>query len=434
MKFLLIAINFVFLFFCFTNSYSDEVRLNDIIPSTDLTVLIETGYAWGLTQINDGITEDISPYNGFISSQTEGKITLELIDEYDLSKFLLWNDVNVSEEGIRQFRLEFYNKSDTIISESQTFTANSQLNANEFVFDNIVIGVKKVNLVILTANHQIEIRELEFIGEKHCSCIVDSDSDGVIDQWDKCPNTPISSVVSSDGCHTIKGDISSNGKIDIEDSIRILQLLTYDNPSSGINYFNNFDNSDILSSFIYKENSSSCDLKGVQDGGVVMYCPDNKDNVIYLEKLKIENYNNIHIEVDVYSWDWNDGAPRIGIDFDASGSYKLNAWGPSEGYAFYFSDPHDDFQGNLCSNNDTCPSITKSLGAILDIVNVGTSKDKTYHLSIDMDNTGITFKVETDGNIVALMTSDDVSYRTGHIGLHCSEGWCRFDNLKITLD
>jgi len=205
-------------------------------------------------------------------------------------------------------------------------------------------------------------------------------------------------------------------------------------PSSGINYLNNFDNSDILSSFIYKETSSSCDLKGLQDGGVVMYCPDNEDNVLYLEKFIIENYNNIHIEVDVYSWDWNDGAPRIGIDFDTSGSYQLNHWGPNEGYAFYFSDPLDELQGNLCSKNDTCPSITKSLESIIDIADVGTSKDKTYHLSIDMDNSGITFKVETDDNIVALMESDDTSYRTGHIGLHCSEGWCRFDNLKISLD
>ena len=226
MKFLLIVVNFVFLFFCFTNSYSDEIKLNDIIPSTDLTVLIETGYTWGLTQINDGITEDLSPYNGFVSSQTEGTITLELVDEYDLSKFLLWNDVNVSKEGIRQFRLEFYNKLDTIISESQTFTANSQLNANEFVFDNIVIGVKKVNLIILAASHQIEIRELEFIGEKHCSCIVDSDSDGVIDQWDKCPNTNSKSVILSNGCSVNIGDINLNGKLDIVDSINILQSLT----------------------------------------------------------------------------------------------------------------------------------------------------------------------------------------------------------------
>ena len=228
MKILLIVINFVFLSFCLTNSYCDEIKLNDIIPRTSLTVLIETGHAWSITQINDGTTEDLSPYNGFVSSHTEGSITLELVDEYDLTTFLLWNDVNVSKEGVRQFRLEFYDKSDTIISESQIYTANSQINANEFVFDNIVKGVKKVNLIILTASHQIEIRELEFIGEKHCSCIVDSDDDGIIDQWDKCPNTENNSVVLSNGCSANLGDINANGKLDIGDSIKILKVLTTD--------------------------------------------------------------------------------------------------------------------------------------------------------------------------------------------------------------
>jgi len=226
MKFILSAINFLFLLFCFTNVYCDDIKMNDIKASTTLPVLTATGHTFSVSQITDGITSDASPFNGFSSPNTEGTITLEFGEKFDLISFHLWNDVNVNNEGIRKFRLDFFDESDTLISESQTYTAKSQLSANDFIFNSIILGVKKVNLIIITSSIQIEIRELEFKGEKYCSCIVDSDKDGVIDQWDNCPNTPKNSPVLSDGCHIIKGDVSNNGKLDIEDSIKILQSLT----------------------------------------------------------------------------------------------------------------------------------------------------------------------------------------------------------------
>jgi len=76
-------------------------------------------------------------------------------------------------------------------------------------------------------NDFIGIIYLKYADQSSC---FDSDKDGVIDQWDYCPETPINSAVNSDGCHIIKGDLSNNGKVDIEDSIKILQLLTFDEP------------------------------------------------------------------------------------------------------------------------------------------------------------------------------------------------------------
>jgi len=58
-----------------------------------------------------------------------------------------------------------------------------------------------------------------------CDC-TDSDGDGVIDQWDKCPNTPLESITTSSGCPAVLGDISKNDKLGIEDSINILQTLS----------------------------------------------------------------------------------------------------------------------------------------------------------------------------------------------------------------
>ena len=54
----------------------------------------------------------------------------------------------------------------------------------------------------------------------------DSDNDGVVDQWDSCPNTPLGSIITSFGCPVVLGDISKNDKLGIEDSILILQTLS----------------------------------------------------------------------------------------------------------------------------------------------------------------------------------------------------------------
>ena len=58
--------------------------------------------------------------------------------------------------------------------------------------------------------------------------IKDSDSDGVIDDWDNCPNTPADSWVNSTGCPItpeIRGDFNCNGILDIGDVTKLTYYL-----------------------------------------------------------------------------------------------------------------------------------------------------------------------------------------------------------------
>ena len=70
--------------------------------------------------------------------------------------------------------------------------------------------------------------------------VVDSDSDGVIDQWDHCPNTPINSYVNRKGCPandnsvvsgkiSIKGQPLTQGTATLLQSGEIFQKSTFDN-------------------------------------------------------------------------------------------------------------------------------------------------------------------------------------------------------------
>jgi len=58
--------------------------------------------------------------------------------------------------------------------------------------------------------------------------INDSDNDGVIDQWDKCPDTPAKSYVNNNGCHAndksaISGRILNKGKPLTQGSVMLIQ-------------------------------------------------------------------------------------------------------------------------------------------------------------------------------------------------------------------
>jgi len=80
-----------------------------------------------------------------------------------------------------------------------------------------------------------------YIVESECP-IDDSDNDGVPNQWDKCPDTPADSYVDKNGCpatglytqaqldqavkaEQLKWDANGDGKIGLEDIIRMLQVL-----------------------------------------------------------------------------------------------------------------------------------------------------------------------------------------------------------------
>jgi hypothetical protein len=148
----------------------------DIIPSTTLPILDLGGgpaYDFNINKLNDGITEPFYTqefgYNGFASSEPKGTITFDFVKEFDLSSFILWNDVNVQQEGIKNFHLDFFDKSNNLISSSTNLVAPlGQIASEEYTFGKVIPAVSRVNLVVSdsydTTFNRIEIREVEFTG------------------------------------------------------------------------------------------------------------------------------------------------------------------------------------------------------------------------------------------------------------------------------
>lgn len=139
---------------------------SDIIASTPLQGVSP----WSIDQINDGIavTGDGSPFNGFVSDAMSGTITLDLVGNFDINGFVLSNDVNVLVEGVKDFRLDFYDSANVLISNSSILTAPlGQASPQTYSFDT-VRNVSRVDLVVLNCYpdtlNRIEIREVSFLG------------------------------------------------------------------------------------------------------------------------------------------------------------------------------------------------------------------------------------------------------------------------------
>lgn len=136
---------------------------SQISPSTSLSV----DHPYELAQLADGITTDGYPYNGFASWDSSGTITLDLDNAYDLDGFILWNDVNVTGEGIAHFRLDFFGVGNSLLGSAGVFLAPQyQVEPETFGFGPIH-GVRRVDLVVIDSNqgpafNRIEIRELGF--------------------------------------------------------------------------------------------------------------------------------------------------------------------------------------------------------------------------------------------------------------------------------
>ena len=153
-------------------AHAASISGTDIIPSTTLPTLTVGDLTFPIDQIADGITSDAFPFNGFASSAATGTITLDLVGEFNLNSFILWNDINVFAEGIQDFRLDFFNSADGLIPVgfSTNFVAPSgQSEAEEYVFNETVSGVSRVDLVVLSSipggfAERIEIREVAFTG------------------------------------------------------------------------------------------------------------------------------------------------------------------------------------------------------------------------------------------------------------------------------
>lgn len=143
-------------------AHGATIATSQITPSTALGQYLY----FSIDQIADGITSDASPFNGYASGfgVTSGRITLTLDQSYDLDSFVLWNDINVSNEGVRTFKLEFVDAGGFSLGSTSTLAAVSALAPQTYNFASTIGGVKTVYLDVLTSSLQIEIREVEFNG------------------------------------------------------------------------------------------------------------------------------------------------------------------------------------------------------------------------------------------------------------------------------
>ncbi|BAZ29506.1 hypothetical protein NIES4074_19530 [Cylindrospermum sp. NIES-4074] len=143
------------------------VTESQIIPSTNLQY-IPYYPQFTIDKIVDGNTSNL---NGFASLSSTGTITLDLVGDFNLDSFLLWNDVNVQSEGIKDFRLDFFDNLNNLIplSFSSTYVAPlGQLSPQEYFFNQTIQNVSRVDLVVLSSQpytfNRIEIREVAFTG------------------------------------------------------------------------------------------------------------------------------------------------------------------------------------------------------------------------------------------------------------------------------
>lgn len=154
-------------------SAASAVPINGPAQITPSTTLASSGAGYTINQIADGITSDASPFNGFAAVPGQvGTIRLDLDAVYDLTSFVLWNDINVFAEGVSTFRLEFFDAANVSLGVTPVLTAaTSVVAAQTFSLGSGVAGVKRVDLIVLTLNPssccgpRLEIREVAFNGD-----------------------------------------------------------------------------------------------------------------------------------------------------------------------------------------------------------------------------------------------------------------------------
>lgn len=145
-------------------AHAADIRTTQITPSTTLPFFTFSSQQFTIDQIADGITGD-SPFNGFAANGIgAGRITLTLDAAYDLDSFTLWNDINVSNEGVRSFTLSFEGLSGNALGSTGALSAVSQFAPQLYSFAGTVSGVKTVQIDVLASSLQIEIREVAFNG------------------------------------------------------------------------------------------------------------------------------------------------------------------------------------------------------------------------------------------------------------------------------
>ena len=148
-----------------SDTFAQDIPHEQISASTDLVEL----NAFKVNQISDGIWEDREPYNGFATEEKRGVINLGFNQAYDINGFKLWNDINIGNEGIASFQLEFQN-ADGLVLKSKEFAAVGGISGPQIFTFPDVDDVIEVNLAVINSLkdgasfERIEVREIAFSG------------------------------------------------------------------------------------------------------------------------------------------------------------------------------------------------------------------------------------------------------------------------------
>jgi hypothetical protein len=146
-----------------------------ITASTSIPLGFPAEARFGVAEMTNNVTSDAEPYRGFVGGEERlGIINFTLDKPYNLTAFHLFNDVNVSAEGVKDFTLKFYNAANTQVGGPLSFsTVQGQGNQQNYTFPQVA-GVTraemKVDSIYMNTNYRrIEIREVSFTGDPTAS-------------------------------------------------------------------------------------------------------------------------------------------------------------------------------------------------------------------------------------------------------------------------
>lgn len=102
--------------------------------------------------------------NGFHPGVATGTIEFAFVGDWNLSRFKIWNNINTTIGGVREFRLTFIDGNGNVLGTLQRTIGNT--NPNEEIFNlTALVGVRRVVMEVMSSHDRlIEIREIWFEG------------------------------------------------------------------------------------------------------------------------------------------------------------------------------------------------------------------------------------------------------------------------------
>lgn len=153
---------------------STQAIAQNIMGSSKIVTVTSTipvgNSSFPLSQIADGIANPALPFNGFQGQEnTTGLIAFTLDQTYDITGIHLWNDINVQAEGVKTYKLNFYDAANNLVGTKGPFNVGASVFDPQPESFAPVVGVRRVEMVIesiqtSSSRKRVEIREVAFEG------------------------------------------------------------------------------------------------------------------------------------------------------------------------------------------------------------------------------------------------------------------------------